>query len=140
MKFKLINQPNENYSAKKQILINRGFDPKEIEHYFNLSDADINDPECFGKELMSAAAACFLSHLKQDSTICVIVDCDTDGYTSSAILINYIHDLKSKAYIDEKVHWYLHEGKQHGLEDCMDWIEDCNPDLVIVPDAGKICA
>ena len=40
MKYKLINPPNEMYSAKKQILINRGFAPTEIEHYFNLSDAE----------------------------------------------------------------------------------------------------
>ena len=137
MKYKLINAPNNNYSAKKQILINRGFNPKEIEHYYNLSDIDINDSSSFGEELMDAATSCFLKHLDADSTICVVVDCDCDGYTSSAILINYIYDLKLEEYINNKVHWFLHDSKQHGLSDCFDWIEDINPDLLIIPDAGS---
>lgn len=37
----------------------------------------------------------------------------------------------------DHVFWYMHEGKQHGLNDCMDWIEDIGPDLVIIPDAGS---
>ena len=114
MKYKLINQPNENYSAKKQILINRGFNPKEIDHYYNLSDADINASSSFGEELMDAATSCFLKHLDADSTICVVVDCDCDGYTSSAILINYLWDLNSD-FTEHHVHYYLHEGKQHGF-------------------------
>ena len=136
MKYRLINPPNKNYSAKKQILINRGFDSKEIEHYFNLSDADIHDPECFGYELMHKAAKCFISHLNAEDQICVIIDCDCDGYTSSAVLINYIYDLKDTNYIQNKVKWYLHEGKQHGLSDCMEWIYNINPRLVVIPDAG----
>jgi single-stranded-DNA-specific exonuclease len=31
----------------------------------------------------------------------------------------------------------MHEGKQHGLQDCMDWIEDIGAGLVIIPDAGS---
>lgn len=136
MKYKLINPPNENYSAKKQILINRGFDPKEIEHYFNLTDADINSPKCFGEKLLEDAAATLLITINNEEDICVIVDCDCDGYTSSAILINYLYDFNPD-YVKNHVSWYMHEGKQHGLSDCMDWIEDMNPSLVIIPDAGS---
>ena len=137
MKYELINQPNSKYNAKQQILINRGLKETELQHYMNLTDDDINDPIIFGKELMNGAAECLLQHLDSDSTICVIVDCDCDGYTSSAILINYIYDLKNEDYMNTHVFWYMHEGKQHGLQDCMDWIEDINPDLVIIPDAGS---
>ena len=137
MKYKLINQPNENYSAKKQILINRGFAPTEIEHYFNLTDADINEPECFGEELLYSSAKVLIDTLDQDNDICVVVDCDCDGYTSAALMINYINDLKSDNYIENHVHWFMHEGKQHGLSDAIDWIRDIDPSLVIVPDAGS---
>ena len=136
MKYKLINQPNENYSAKKQILINRGFKSKEIEHYFNLSDADINDPEVFGEELLKSAVTALRETIDANEDICVIIDCDCDGYTSSAILINYLHDL-APAFTESHVHYYLHEGKQHGLSDCITWIEDIGPSLVIIPDAGS---
>ena len=136
MKFKLINPPNENYSATKQVLINRGFVPQEIEHYMNLSDADINDPEVFGEELLAAAASVLKRAIDSQSDICVVVDCDCDGYTSSAILINYLYDLDPD-FTENHVHYYMHEGKQHGLSDCMDWIEDISPSLVIIPDAGS---
>ena len=137
MKYELINTPNDKYNAKQQILINRGIAEKDLTHYMNLNDNDINDPVIFGKDLMNGAAECFLEALDADSTICVVVDCDCDGYTSSAILINYIFDLKSKEWVDSHVFWYMHESKQHGLGDCMDWIEVNNPGLVIIPDAGS---
>ena len=136
MKIKLINQPNPLFSAQKQILVNRGFDTKEIEHYFNLTDTDINDPEIFGEKLLAGAAAQLKEIINESKDICVIVDCDCDGYTSSAILINYLFDLVP-AYTESHVHWFLHESKQHGLSDTMNWIEDIGPDLVIIPDAGS---
>ena len=137
MKYELINTPNHKYDAKQQILINRGIKEADLYHYMHLTDDDINDPSIFGDEIMQNASNCLLSHLDADHTICVIVDCDCDGYTSSSILINNIYDLKSEEYINNHVYWYMHEGKQHGISDCMDWIEDCNPDLVIIPDAGS---
>lgn len=38
MKYQLINQPNQNFSAIQQILYNRGIAEDEILHYINLSD------------------------------------------------------------------------------------------------------
>ena len=137
MKYELINKPNLKYNAKQQILINRGLKETDLAHYMNLTDKDINDPSTFGEDRMRAAATCFVDHLDHDSKICVIIDCDCDGYTSSAVMINYIYDLKDSDYIQNKVKWYLHEGKQHGLSDCIDWIEDNSPTLVIIPDAGS---
>ena len=120
MKYELINKPNPKYNAKQQILINRGLKEIDLYHYMNLSDDDINEPETFGKELMAAAAQCFQNHINKRNTICVIIDCDCDGYTSSAIFINYIFDMTDIDYAQDKGSWYLHEGKQHGLSDCFD--------------------
>lgn len=137
MKYELINPPNEKYSAKEQIFINRGISEKEIYHYMNLTDDDINSPKEFGEELMYASALLFTNHLNEQNVICVIVDADADGYCSSAMLLNYIYDITNEEYVNSHVHWYMHEGKQHGLSDCMDWLEDMCPDLVIVPDGGS---
>ena len=93
MKYKLINPPNELYSAKKQVLINRGLDPKEIEHYLNLTDADINDPSAFDDPLLTGASGLVWQAIKNQDTVAVIVDCDCDGYTSAAILINFLYDI-----------------------------------------------
>lgn len=136
MKYGLINTPNPKYNAKQQILINRGIKEEEIHHYMNLTDEDINNPECFGKELLTLAAIQIQAAIVLNKETCIIIDADCDGYTSSAILINYLFDL-APTWVENHVHWFMHNGKQHGLGDCMDWIEDMNAELVIVPDAGS---
>ena len=75
--------------------------------------------------------------MNNDSKISIIVDCDCDGYTSAAIISNYIYDIKGDYYTENFISWFMHEGKQHGLSDAMDFIEDMGPDLVIIPDAGS---
>ena len=139
MKYKLINLPNPKYNAKQQILINRGLKEEDLNTYMNLTKDVVNDPAIFGKELMDAATACFMRHFDNKSQICVIVDCDCDGYTSAAILINYIYylSLTNPEYVNNRVDWFMHDSKQHGLGDCMDWITDIGPDLVVIPDAGS---
>lgn len=134
MRYELINKLNNKYNTKQQILINRGI--KNFVHYMNLTDDDINDPSCFGDDLLYSAAACLKSVIDAGEDICEIVDCDCDGYTSSATLTNYLYDLNPD-YTLNHVHWFMHEGKQHGLQDAMDWILDINPSLVIIPDAGS---
>lgn len=67
----------------------------------------------------------------------VIVDCDCDGYTSAAILINYLHDL-FPTYVESKLIYYVHDNKQHGLSDCIDWILTVsNVGLVVCPDSSS---
>ena len=136
MRYELINKPNEKYNAKQQILINRGLKEKDLVHYMNLTDDDINQPECFGEDLLLAAATQLNDAISENKDTCVIVDCDCDGYTSAAVLINYLHDT-NHTYTEEHVHYFMHESKQHGLSDAMEWIEAIGPDLIIVPDAGS---
>lgn len=69
--------------------------------------------------------------LPKDPKIAIIVDCDIDGYTSAAILIQYLSKLS--LFTD----WYIHEGKAHGLEEHWKIIKDKDYDLVIIPDAGS---
>ena len=137
MKYKLINPPNGAYSAKQQVLVNRGIAENELNHYMNLTDADINDPKCFGEQLLENAADALFVAINKEDDICVVVDCDCDGYTSAAVMINYIADMTSIDYVQNHVKWFMHESKQHGLADAIEWIEDIDPGLVIVPDAGS---
>lgn len=136
MKYELINQPNDKFSAKQQILINRGLKEEDIPHYMNLTDNDINDPEIFGDVIVRAAKVFKDTIDNPESVICVVVDSDCDGYTSAAIMINYIYDVAPDVAVS-RLHYFHHEGKQHGLQDAMDWITDCGADLVIVPDGGS---
>lgn len=136
MKYELINKPNDKYSAKQQIFINRGIKEEDLVHYMNLTDDDINPPEMLGEELLRAAATAIKAAIDEDQEICIVVDSDCDGYTSSAVLVNYLFDL-APAYTESRIHWFMHKGKQHGLQDCMDWIQDIGADLIIIPDAGS---
>ena len=137
MEFKLLQVPNKNYNGQQQILVNRGIELEAVEHYTHLTDNDIFPPEIFGNDLLLQAANILFKTIEDDKDICVIVDCDCDGYTSSAIFINYLYNITNENYILNKVHYFLHESKQHGLQDTMDWIEANSPELIVVPDAGS---
>ena len=85
-------------------------------------------------ENIDTAAEKLLYHLRRNSDILFIVDCDADGFTSSAILWLYIKHIFPEARLD----FTVHEHKQHGLDDKIDWIYDeAKWDLVILPDAGS---
>lgn len=131
MKYKLKN----NYStdpnvALRQILQDRGV--TDIENFMHPStDCELNP---YDLNNIQASAEKLLYHLRKDSSILFIIDADCDGFTSSSILWLYIKHLFPEA----KLEFTVHEHKQHGLDDKIDWIEDeARWDLIIVPDAGS---
>ena len=63
----------------------------------------------------------------------LIVDSDTDGYTSSAILYQYLKELNPNKEID----YFIHTGKQHGLEDTYNYLNEKDYDVVLIPDAAS---
>ena len=136
MKYKLLNETNRNYSAIQQILYNRGIKEEDMFHYLNTTDEDINKPELLGKEKMIMAATILLDTIKENKKAIIIVDSDCDGFTSSALFINYFYDIYPH-WIENNLDIFFHQGKQHGLEDCENLILEKHYDLVIVPDARK---
>lgn len=102
--------------------------------YLNPKPEDLCNP--YDLDNISEAADLLLEKLEDKTNeIYFIVDCDQDGYTSSAMLWNYIKN----QYPDAKLSYKIHTGKQHGLEDMIDGIENSGEkiDLLIVPDAGS---
>lgn len=136
MKYQLINKINPNYSTIQQILINRGIPFNEISHYMNTTDEDINSPLLLGEEKLKNAAAALTQAILSNESVLIIVDCDCDGFTSSALLINYLYDV-FPSWVENNLHWFLHEEKEHGLGDCMEYISQRQFSLIIVPDAGS---
>lgn len=136
MRYELIKPVNSSYSIVEQVLTNRGIPYNEINHYLNTSDKDINSYESFGMDKLEAAATALISCVKNNQEALVVVDCDCDGYTSSAVLINYLHDLFPN-WVETNLEFVMHEGKQHGLNDIIDSIIDLNYKLIIIPDAGS---
>ena len=74
-----------------------------------------------------------IKHVKQNDKIFIQVDSDADGYTSAAILINYLNCLFPH-FVQTKIMYRIHDGKQHGL------LTETIPDdvkLVIAPDSSS---
>jgi len=116
--------------ALQEILIDRGV--KDIENFLYPTSKCELDP--YGLENIDLAADMLLRHLRADSKIMFIVDSDCDGFTSSSILWLYIKHIFPKANLN----FTLHEHKQHGLDDKIDWLESLNDiDLVICPDSAS---
>lgn len=116
MNIRLIQEPNPINSALEQVLINRGIPRTEINHWLNTTDDDINDFKLLGEDKLKKAAQALLRAISQNQKILVIVDCDADGFCSSALLINYLYD-HFPAWVQNCVKWFIHDGKQHGLGD-----------------------
>ena len=134
MKYKLIAKPNKNYSPMQQILVNRGIDVKDIEHYLKTSDTDILNPDLLDN--MIEGVKRLISAIKNQEKIFLIVDCDADGFTASAALVNYIYKVFPSAM--DLLSIQLHEGKEHGIEE--KWLEEIVANeykLVICPDASS---
>lgn len=136
MKYKLIKPVNSDYDALHQVLTNRGIDFNDIEHYINTTDNDINNFTLLGEKDLKDAATALISTISQDLMAIVIVDSDCDGFTSSALLINYLYDL-FPTWVENNLNWFIHSGKQHGLSDCTEALLECNYSLVILPDSSS---
>ena len=136
MRYQLIKPINPDYSTIEQILTIRGIKREDVYHYLNTTDDDISSPLDLGEKSLNAAAQTIIQHIFSKDKTLVICDCDCDGFTSAALLINYLYDL-FPAYIETGLKWFVHEDKQHGLEDVMDYINQKDFKLVICPDASS---
>lgn len=137
MNYKLINQPDSINSASEQVLINRGISRLEIGHWLNTTDADINDFKLLGEDKLKRALKRLVRAIANDEKVLVIVDCDADGYCSSSLLINYLYD-HFPAWVLNKLRWFIHDGKQHGLSDVdIDKVAAEGYSLILTPDASS---
>lgn len=133
MEFKLINERTYD-SALTQVLFNRGISVDEMSHFLNTTDEDINSYLQFGEEKLKKALAALLMAVKDEKPCVVIVDSDADGYTSAAIIINYLYDLYP-TWVENKLSWFIHEGKEHGLSDFK--ISNAAQGVIICPDSSS---
>ena len=131
MNYRLRKQYTTNpEKALSEILIDRGV--QDIYTFLHPTPECELDP--YGLENIDLAAELLLRHLRANSRIMFVVDSDCDGFTSSSILWLYIKHIFPNADLN----FTLHEHKQHGLDDKIDWLETLNDvDLVICPDSAS---
>lgn len=113
-----------------KILENRGI--KNVPLFLNPTKSCLEDNHLLDN--IDLAVDIFLKHMNNNSKITVLQDCDCDGVTSAALMIQYINDNFSSISVD----YIIHDNKEHGLDNkSMLEIEHKKPDLLIIPDAGS---
>ncbi len=112
----------------KTVLHNRGID--DYKRYMNLTDDVLYSP--YRLKNIEIAAATLVDHVDLNRTISILVDCDVDGFTSAAIIYNYIKDMGFTGVI----HTLFHIKKKHGLDDPDIKVPE-DTKLLIIPDAGS---
>lgn len=130
MNYNLITKEKQS-SILEQILYNRGIPKEKMQNFLYPKESDMYDPLLLDN--MKEAAELLIKNIEEGNKILVIVDVDCDGYTSSAILINYITRTWPN-YPIENIEYFMHDTKIHGIE--MDKIPK-DMKLLIVPDASS---
>ena len=114
-----------------QIFLNRGFEEEDIPHYLNTTEEDILDPNLLKN--IEEGAKILLNHVTNNKDIFIVPDVDADGFTSAAILINYLYAINPE-YAREHILYCINEGKHHGI--VLENIPE-NVSLVIYPDSAS---
>ena len=136
MNYKIIGDVQADLTPLEQILIHRGIPKQNIKQYINANLNDVNKPEQFGKAKLDKAVKTLITHISNNDKAIIIIDPDVDGNTSAALFLNYLNDL-FPAWTQNNIEFYFHQGKQHGLNDCIQTILNKNCNLILIPDAGS---
>ena len=128
-----INLINDNFADNyvENLLKARGVE--NVEDYFKPTEKYLQSPEALKN--IRLAAALYTRVVMNNGRVLIVVDSDNDGYTSAAIIYQYTIRMNCHCKVD----YWLHEGKQHGLQDHIDRLmeENCEYDLIILPDSSS---
>ena len=131
MNYSLINDRDKTLSTIEQILVNRGINKQDIGTYLNLDDSVLISP--YKLNNIELAANRLIRAILNQEKIYVQVDSDCDGYTSAAVLINYLYRI-FPATVRNNISYGLHKKKEHGIAK-NNIPSDCS--LVIAPDSSS---
>lgn len=131
MKYRLVNKEiKKNYV--EELLRERGVE--DVEGFLNPTENSLEPYSALCN--IDKGARLLLNNIGENAQVALITDSDVDGFTSSAIMYQYLKCQNPNLRID----YYIHSGKQHGLEDMWEKLQAKYYSLVIVPDAGRITA
>lgn len=119
------------YGFLGQYLMNLGIKHNDLESFIDKPrPTDCADPS--GLINIDKAAQIFMDECNKGGAakVFVQVDSDCDGFTSGAIVLQYI----KRRFPEIKIEWRLHNGKEHGI--ILDTVPS-DATLVIIPDAGS---
>jgi single-stranded-DNA-specific exonuclease len=101
-----------------------------VDEFLNPNDSCVEDYNDYDNIIK--ARNCLVKHIAENHTITLLVDCDCDGYTSAALMYQYIRRINNDVY----VRVVINDNKQHGLKSVVGEIAADTSKLVIIPDAS----
>lgn len=89
-------------------MINRGLKQSDIPHYLNTTSNDLLNP-CLIRNVIEGAKM-LARHIKNNDDIFIQVDADCDGFTSAAVLLNWMYGY-FPYYTTHHVIYRIHDDK-----------------------------
>ena len=111
MRYELISKQTEP-TMIEQVLLNRGIKRENIEHFLNLSDADIIAPSKVAN--IEAGVKMLMKHINENNLDYMPIDSDCDGFTSAALFINYLNRLFPH-FAQNNIVYKAQLDKHHGI-------------------------
>lgn len=131
MNFKVYER-NHEFNVLEQVLYNRGITSlEEMKEFLTPDESVVQNP--LNLDHIEDAVKELCRNLAHQNKIYIQVDSDCDGYTSAAVLINYLHRI-FPATVENNIIYNIHDNKHHGIN--IDMIPD-NVKLVIAPDSSS---
>lgn len=128
MKIKLVND-NITSDYTKNLLRARGVD--NIDDFLSPSEKNLQcwedlDNIKLGVDLVK-------NTINDKKPYAILIDPDNDGFTSFAILYQYLKRLNP----EKEIEYFVHSAKQHGLEDTYQIFQDKDYSVVFLPDSSS---
>lgn len=121
----------------KELLIDREIITEDEDYqskFFNPTKQNLEDFMLLDN--IQKGAVLLENHIKNGSKIYLVVDSDIDGFTSSAVLYNYIK--KNFSDYNFTIDYHIPDGKEHGLDTLMkELTQQKFYDLILCPDSSS---
>lgn len=131
MRYQLRSPYNKSLSITEQVFMNRGLLLQDIYHFLHTDETDVIDPSTIAR--IRDGARMLVEALQKSKPTFIQIDSDCDGYTSSALLINYLNRI-APYFVNKCISYQVQDGKEHGI--FLDRIPP-NTKLVIAPDSSS---
>ena len=128
MKIKLVND-NITSDYTKNLLRSRGVD--NIDDFLSPSEKNLQSWEDLDN--IKLGVDLVKNTINDKKPYAILIDPDNDGFTSFAILYQYLKRLNP----EKEIEYFVHSAKQHGLEDTYQVFQDKEYSVVFLPDSSS---
>ena len=128
MKIKLVND-NITSDYTKNLLRARGVD--NLDDFLSPSEKNLQSWEDLDN--IKLGVDLVKNTINDKKPYAILIDPDNDGFTSFAILYQYLKRLNP----EKEIEYFIHSAKQHGLEDTYQVFQDKEYSIVFLPDSSS---